>query len=154
MQLAVQVKRSRVDLALEAVALVALLSAVALTVYYWPQIPDPRFARILPAKITLPIVTLIDVLAYAGLTLGARGTWLFDIPPELERRSPQLRQMLFSVVIVMKAVLTLFAVYLVWALIDVGLRRGGGLSGGFLTIFTIAVPLPLVFYTVKLRRYR
>jgi hypothetical protein len=57
-------------------------------------------------------------------------------------------------VIVMKVVLALFAVYLVWALINVGLRRGGGLSGGFLTVFTLAVPLPLVLYTVKLRRYR
>jgi hypothetical protein len=149
-----QVTRSKVDWALEVVGLFALVSAVALTVYYWPRIPDPRFARILPAKTTLWIVTLIDVLAYVALTVGARGTWMFDVPPELERRSPQLRQMLFSVVIVMKTVLALFAAYLVWALVNVGLLRGGGLSGEFLTIFTLAVPLPLVFYTVKLRKYR
>jgi hypothetical protein len=146
--------RSRVDWVLEAVALAALLTALALTVYYWPRIPDPRFVRLLPAKTTLWIVAFIDVAAYVGLTLSARGKGLIEIPPELERRSPQLRQMLFSMVIVMKAVLTLFAVYLVWALINVGLRRGGGLSGGFLTLFTLAVPLPLVVYTLKLRRYR
>ncbi len=139
---------------MEAVALIALLTAFALTIYYWPRIPDPPFARILPAKTTLWIVTIIDGAAYAGLTLGARGRALFEIPPELERRSPQVRQMLFSMVIVMKAVLTLFAVYLVWAVINVGLRRGGGPNGEFLTAFTLAVPLPLVFYTVKLRKYR
>jgi hypothetical protein len=54
----------------------------------------------------------------------------------------------------MKTVLMLFAVYLVWALVNVGLRRGGGLSGAFLTGFTLAVPLPLVFYTLKLRKYQ
>lgn len=148
-----RVTRSKVDWVLEAVALLALLFAVAMTVYFWPRIPPPRFA-ILPAKTTLWMVVLIDAVAYLGLTLGARGKGFFEIPPDLERRSPQLRQMLYSMVIVMKAVLTLFAAYLVWALVNVGLRRGGGLSGEFLTIFTLAVPLPLVFYTLKLRRYR
>lgn len=147
------VTRSRVDWALEAVAVAALLVALALTAYYWPRIPDPRFVRLLPAKTTLWIVSLIDVATYLGLTLGARGKGLIEIPPELERRSPQLRQMLFSMLIVMKAVLAVFAVYLVWALINVGLRRGAGLSGWFLTAFTLAVPLPLIYYTVKLRRY-
>lgn len=154
-----RVARSRVDWVLEAVALTSLLAAIGLVVFYWPQIPD-RFAAlgyrrgILSAKNTLGIVALIDVVAYAGLTWGARGRGIFEIPPELERGSPELRQMLFSMVIVMKAVLALFAVYLVWALVEVGMRRGGGLSGEFLTAFTLAVPLPLVLYTVKLRRYR
>src|SRR5262245_46354723 len=130
-----RVTRSKVDWALEAVALLALLFAVAMAAYYWPRIPTPRFAT-LPAKTTLWMVALIDAVAYLGLTLGARGGGLFEIPAELERRSPQLRQMLYSMVIVMKAVLTLFAAYLVWALVNVGLRRGSGLSGEFLTIFT------------------
>jgi hypothetical protein len=155
----VRVARSKVDWALEAVALVALLAAVGMVVFYWPLMPD-RLAGfgyrrgIMSAKNTLGMVTLIDVVSYLGLTWGARGRGLIEIPPELERGSPELRQMLFSMVIVMKAVLALFAVYLVWALIHVGLRQGGGLSGGFLTVFTLAVPLPLVLYTVKLRRYR
>jgi hypothetical protein len=148
------VRRSKVDWVLEGVALAAVLSAVALVAIYWPLIPAPRITRILGAKNVLWMVALIDVVAYLGLTLGARDRGLMEIPEELERGSPQLRQMLFSMLIVMKAVLTLFAVYLVWALVNVGLRKGGGLSGGFLTLFTLAVPLPLVLYTVKLRRYR
>lgn len=161
-----QVTRSKVDWALEGVALVALLSALALVLFYWPRIPErvvelgfrfgrpPGIAGMMTAKNTLWMVALIDVAAYLGLTLGARGHWLFEIPEEMERGAPQLRQMLFSMVIVMKAVLMMFAVYLVWALVNVGLRRGGGLSGGFLTLFTLAVPLPLLVYTLKLRRYR
>ena len=148
------------------VALAAVLSAVVLVAVYWPLIPERfvnlgyRYGRLpgvegmMTAKNVLWMVAGIDVLAYVGLTLGARGGGLFEIPRELERQSPHLRQMLYSMVIVMKAVLALFAVYLVWALVNVGLRRGGGLSGGFLTVFTLAVPVPLVFYTVKMRRYR
>ena len=159
------VKRSTVDWALEVVALAALVSAITLVGIYWTQIPDrvvelgyrygraPGITGMMTAKNALWMVTLIDAAAYLGLTLGSSGQWLFQIPAEMERMAPQLRQMLFSMVIVMKTVLTLFVVYLVWALVNVGLRRGGGLSGGFLTVFTLAVPLPLVLYTLKLRKY-
>lgn len=107
----------------------------------------------LPVGTTLLAVAGIDLLAYIGLTLGARGRGLFHIPDELERDAPHVRQMLFSMVIVMKAVLALFGLYLVWTLVQMGLRLGTGVSGRFLTIFTLAVPIPLIFYTVKLRRY-
>lgn len=154
------VRRSKVDWALEGVALAAVLGAVALAAIYWPVLPDyarfarPGWGRYLSVPNVLLMLAFISVASYAGLTLASRGGRLFEIPSELERQSAHLRQMLFSMVIVMKAVLALFAVYLVWSVIQVGLRRGGGLSGGFLTLFTLAVPLPLVFYTVKLRRYR
>jgi low temperature requirement protein LtrA len=154
-----------VDWILEGVALAALLSAVALVIVYFPQIPERfvnlgyRYGRpqgvagLMTARNVLWMVAGIDLAAYVGLTVGARGKGLFEIPPELERQSPHLRQMLFSMVIVMKTVLMLFAVYLVWSLVNVGLRRGGGLNGGFLTLFTLLVPVPLVFYTVKMRKY-
>ncbi len=160
------VTRSRVDWILEGVAFVALLIALGIAVAYWPRIPErvvelgyrygrpPGINGLMTAKNALWMVGLIDIGAYVGLTLGARGNGLFEIPPELERGSPQLRQMLFSMVIVMKAVLTLFTVYLMWALVNIGLRRGGGFSGEFLTLFTLAVPFPLVLYTLKLRKYQ
>jgi hypothetical protein len=160
------VVRSKMDWVLEGVALAALLGALVLVGIYWPRIPErvvdlgyrygraPGITGMMTAKNALWMVSLIDIAAYVGLTMGARGKGLIEIPPELERGSPQLRQMLFSMVIVMKTVLMLFAVYLVWALVNIGLRRGGGFSGAFLTGFTLAVPLPLVFYTLKLRKYQ
>jgi hypothetical protein len=56
-------------------------------------------------------------------------------------------------VIVMKAVLALFGLYLVWALVQLATRQGTGINGRFLTVFTLAVPVPLIFYTLRLRRY-
>jgi hypothetical protein len=150
---------------LEAVALIAALSALALVAIYSPQIPERvvdlgyRYGRpagiagILTPKMVLWLVAAIDTAAYLGLTFGAREHGLFEIPSELERSAPHLRQMLFSMVIVMKTVLALFGVYLVWALVQVALRQGTGISPAFLTLFTLAVPLPLIFYTVKMRRY-
>jgi hypothetical protein len=148
-----------VDWVLEGVALAAVAGAVALAVVYFPILPDyarwarPGWARWLSVPNVLLMLAFISAASYAGLTVAARGGRLFEIPQELERRSPHVRQMLFSMVIVMKTVLALFAAYLVWSLVQVGLRRGTGVSGGFLMLFTLAVPLPLVVYTVKLRRY-
>jgi hypothetical protein len=147
-----------VDWFLEGIALAAVIGVAALAVIYAPQIAArPRFglarASGLPVGTTLWAVAGIDVLAYIGLTLGMRGRGLFQIPDELESDAPHVRQMLFSMIIVMKAVLALFGLYLVWTLVQMGLRLGAGVSGRFLTIFTLAVPLPLIFYTVKLRRY-
>lgn len=154
------------DWALEAIALAAALSALVLVAIYYPRIPEavassgyrygqpPGLNNFLPAKTVLWMVALIDVAAYVGLTLGARGRGLFEIPDEVERSAPHLRQMLFSMVIVMKTVLGLFGVYLVWSLVQVAMRRGSGIDGTFLTLFTLAVPVPLIFYTLKMRRYR
>ncbi len=150
-------KRSKVDWVLEITALVAAISAIALVAVYWPQIASrPRFAYRaagLPIETTLLAVAAIDVFAYIGLTLGSRGRGLFHIPEPLEREAPHVRQMLFSMMIVMKAVLALFGLYLVWTLVRMGMRLDTGVSGSFLTLFTLAVPVPLIFYTVKLRRY-
>jgi hypothetical protein len=150
-------KRSKVDWILEAIALGAALAVVVLVAIYWPQMstrlrggmfrPPPG----LPIGTTLLAVGGIDLLAYLGLTIGARGGGLFHIPESLEREAPHVRQMLFSMIIVMKTVLGLFGLYLTWTLVNMDL--GPGMSGRFLTIFTLAVPVPLIYYTVKLRRY-
>jgi hypothetical protein len=161
-----ETKRSKVDWALEVVALLAALGALGLVAVYSPQIPErvvdfgyrygrpPGLSGIFTPKTVLWMVAAIDAAAYLGLTMGARDHGLFAIPVELERDAPHLRQMLFSMVIVMKTVLALFGVYLVWSLVQVATRQGSGISGQFLTLFTLAVPLPLVFYTVKMRRYK
>lgn len=153
------------DWILEGIALVAALSTLVLVLVYSPQIPERvvdfgyRYGRpqglygVFTPKTVLWMVAAIDAAAYLGLTLGARNGGLFTIPAELERDAPHLRQMLFSMVIVMKTVLALFGVYLVWALVQVAMRRGTGISAEFLTLFTLAVPVPLIFYTMKMRRY-
>jgi hypothetical protein len=147
------VKRSKFDWVLEGVALLAVLATVVGVSIYAPRLlPVLRRSAGLAPRTTLLCVAAIDIATYAVLTWRAQR--LFDIPAELERRAPQLRAMLFSLAIAMKTVLTLFAAYLVWALINIGLRRGSGISSSFLTLFTLAVPLPLTIYTVKIRKYR
>ncbi|MEP6963726.1 MAG: hypothetical protein ABI995_16735 [Acidobacteriota bacterium] len=166
MQHTKQIQRSKMDWTLEAIALAALLGAIGLLLHYYPQIPHPivrpdfRYAPqpgvmgLMTAKNALWVVSALNLAAYLGLTFGSLSRGLIHIPEHIERESPYLPQMMFSVVIVMKAVLMMFSIYIVWALINIGLRQPNGLSGRELTLFTLAVPLPLIYYTVKLRRYR
>ncbi len=156
-------KRSKVDWALEMVALLAVAAAVWLVLSEWDQIPvfglqrGGRFGMNRgpwTARNALWVVTLLNVGAYLGLTAATHWQKLIHIPADMDRDAPHVRQLLFSMVIVLKAVLMLFSLYVVWALVNVALGQGGGLSPKFLTVFTLAVPLPLILYTVKLRRYR
>ena len=91
------VQRSKVDWALEAVAVVALFAAMALAFTFWMEIPErvvflgdrygrmPGIAGLMTAKNTLWMVCLIDVLAYTGLTAASSKNGLFEIPADVER---------------------------------------------------------------------
>ncbi len=158
-------RRSTLDWALEAVALAGLIAVIALIAAYWPQIPPPRRFRLRSPPTQLALVTgnvktalmIMSGLAaatYAALTAAAHSRRLIRLPPEVHTDSPHVRQLLLSMMIVMKAVVMLLFVYLGWTMLQVALGRARGLSPGSLSLFVLLVPVPLIFYTVKLRRYR
>jgi hypothetical protein len=157
-------KRSKIDWVLEGMSVAALLAGLALAISAWDELPA-RLARRpfgasaagfgpWTARNALWIVMLLNAGAYVGLTAAAHWDKLIHVPAELDRAHPHLRQLLFSLVIVLKAILTLFSLYLMWALASIGRGHGAGLNGGFVMLFVLLVPAPLIWYTVKLRRYR
>lgn len=154
-------RRAAPDWALEAVGLAALLAAIALAVYSWNDLSNgtprrlfrPAFYSLYTVKNALWVVLGLNALAYAGLTVATHFGRLFNIPAEIERDLPHAPQLLFSMVIVMKAVLMLFGAYLTWSLVEVGLGRQGGVTLEFVLFFFLLVPVPLIFYTVKVRKY-
>jgi hypothetical protein len=153
-------KRSAVDWALEAVSLAAVIATVAVAAAYWPRIAARaplhlRIPRAWNPKTALWIMLGIDVGTYLLLTAAARFQRLiYFVPAEMGRSSPQVRQLLLSMIIVLKAVMALLSAYLVWALVKVMLGHARSLNPRFLTLFVLCVPVPLILYTVKLRRYR
>jgi hypothetical protein len=152
-------KRSAVDWLLEGVAFAALMATVYIVASEWTRIshrPPPRF-RIPGAwdpKLALWIMMAINAGSYAMLTAAAYSQKLISIPVGIERDSPQVRQLMFSMMIVMKAVMMMLSVYLVWSLVNVMLGHVRGLNPRFLTLFVLLVPVPLLLYTLKLRRFR
>lgn len=144
------------DWLLEGVAFAALMATVFIVASQWTRIlnrPVPRF-RIQGAwdpKVALGIMMAINIGAYAMLTFAGNSGKLIHIPAG---SSPQIRQLMFSMMIVMKAVMMVLAVYLIWAMVSVMLGHVRGVSPRSLTLFVLLVPVPLLLYTVKLRRYR
>ncbi|MEP7353077.1 MAG: hypothetical protein ABI824_07580 [Acidobacteriota bacterium] len=165
--------RSKFDWLLEGVALLALLAGFTLVAYYWSRIPAhvptrftsgigrfgsrsvapggsaPAFSlqQLWSARNGLWFVMGMNALAYIGLTLANRYQKLVSIPEQLARQSPHLRPLVYSMVIAAKTVLMLFSLFLVWSLISVGTGRGAPVNRESLTLFTLAVPLPLILFT-------
>ncbi len=158
--------RSRFDWVLETIALAALLGVFALAWTYWDQLPNAAFPRrrlgpprslwvtIWTIKNGLYLVMGLNVLAYLGLTVTGQSQRAILVPAELDRAAPHIRPMMFSLVIVLKTVLMLFALYLAWAMVAIGAGAGARtwFSGWSLTAFVLCVPLPLVLVTLRMRR--
>jgi len=144
---------------LEGVSFAALVATLVIVASNWTRLsnrPPPRFqvrGAWDPDKV-LWIMMGINIGSYLMLTAASYYQKVFNIPATLERDAPQVRQLMLSMVIVMKAVMMLLSVYLVWSLVNVMLGHVRGLSPRFLTLFVLLVPMPLLLYTLKLRRYR
>jgi hypothetical protein len=154
-----QPKRSAVDWALEAVSFAALVATVLIVAMNWSRIsnrPPPRFRPpgAWDPKVVLWSMMGINIGAYVALTVAAYYQKLISIPLIVERDAPQVRQLLLSMMIVMKAVMMLLSVYLVWSMVNVMMGHASGISPRFLTLFVLLVPVPLLLYTLKLRRYQ
>jgi hypothetical protein len=154
-------RRSVVDWILELVALAAFVALIAIAANHWTQIPiRPR--RFLPPPGVMPwtphtvlgIMLALGSATYVLLTMAGQFQRLVSLPPDVDRDGPQVRQLLLSMMIVLKAVVMVLFVYLTWTLVQVTTGHSRGLSPGYLTLFVALVPLPLILYTVKLRRYR
>lgn len=139
----------------------ALAAAVAIAAYAWDDLVGgaPRrliqsaFARLYTVKNALWVVMGLNGLAYAGLTLATIFPRLLSLPPEVQRDVPHAAQLMFRMVIVLKMVLMLFGAYLIWSLVEIGMGRPGGVTLRFVILFLLAIPAPLIYYTVKLRKY-
>lgn len=152
--------RSRLDWTLEAVALLALLAAAGLIILNWDIIPAgvPRPRRLAAAptwwtvRNALWVVMTVNTGAYAALTIAGHFEKLICLPGELLRQAPHLRRAVFSVAIILKAVLMLFGAFLVWTLVHIAAGRPMPVHPGLLTLFVLVLPVPLVLYTLRLRR--
>src|SRR5262249_55909212 len=126
---------------------------------YWGKIRTPvlRFrpgsSVLWTAKGGLEILLAINVGTYALLTFASVYQKVINLPMDIDRENPQVRQLLMSMMIVLKAIAMALSVYLIWATVNIGMGHGQRLPGWYLAVFVVAVAMPLILYTGKLRRY-
>ncbi len=83
------------------------------------------------------------------LTVAETNQRLINIPISVDRESPEVRQILRSMVIAMKAVISLSFAWIV----D-GTIRGSGLGRAFLPVFLTTTLAPVIYFLLKLRATR
>lgn len=154
-------KRSGLDWALEAVALAALLTMLVLLAVHWEHLPlrparmrYPGSPRSWSVRAALGLMGALGVISYLGMTLAIHFEKLIHIPEALGRAAPHLRQMMFRMGILLKAVLMAVSLYFVWVLVNLAQGRRAGFGPGHITAVALVVLIPLVLYTVKLWRAR
>lgn len=150
------------DWLFEVISLAALAGVFAVVIAHWTELPAqvPRHfgASGLPnrwgSKSGLWILPITSAIVYIGVTAASRYQTLINIPFSIERNSPEVRRLLLSMSIVLKAVMLLVFAYSAWANVNTALGRSEGLGRQFLPVSLALIWIPLIFYLLRLRHYR
>ena len=153
-------KRSTLEWGLEAVALLAVLGQVFLLIANWHRLPtQPTRLRFPGApepwdmRTALGIMGALGVIGYLGMAIATHYEKLIKIPEQLDRAAPHMRQMVFSMGIMLKAVLMMVSLYLTWVLVNLAQGHFVGLGRRYITAMVLLVLVPFGIYTVKLLRH-
>jgi hypothetical protein len=144
-------RRSTQDWFLEAVAFAALIAMFAMVFGHWQRLPV--FAR-RGSGGSLFVMVLTNAGVYVLLTLAARYQQLVNIPFEIDRDRPEVKQLLLQMTIVLKTVLMVLLAGLLWIIMHTPLGRMRTAGRGYLAVFLIAMLAPTLIYVRKLSRFR
>ena len=86
------------------------------------------------------------------LTVSESYQRLINIPMKVDRESPEVRRLLRSLVIAMKAVITVSSVWIIDLTMRTAAGEANGLGRAFVPVFLAAVMAPIVYYVMKLAR--
>ena len=152
--------RSISDWALEGVSVAALVAAGGDVAMHWGLLParipvhfgvtgsanawgDRRMLLfLLAATIAMAVV----------LTIAERYQRLINIPIKVDRESPEVRRLLRSLAIALKAVITVSSVWIIDLTMRTAVGEANGLGWAFAPVFLAGVTGPVVYYLVRLAR--
>ncbi|MCU1336878.1 MAG: hypothetical protein JWO19_2459 [Bryobacterales bacterium] len=144
-------RRSPQDWLLEAIAFAALIATFAMVFGHWQRLP--AFAR-RGSGASLVVMVFLNAGVYVLLTVAARYQQLVNIPFEVDRERPEVKQVLLRMTIVLKTVLMVLLAGLLWIIVNTPVGRMRAAGRGFLAIFLIAMLAPTLIYVRKLSRFR
>ena len=148
-------RRTTQDWLLEGAAFAALLATFVMVFGHWQRLP--AFARRGNGG-TLSVMVFLNAGVYLLLTVAAHFQQLVNIPFEIDRDRPEVKQILLRMTIVLKTVLMVLLAGLLWGILHtplhtpVGRMRTAG--RGYLVVFLIAMLAPTLIYVRKLSRFR
>jgi len=99
-------------------------------------------------------MVLLNAGVYVLLTVAARFQQLINVPFEIDRDRPEVKQLLLQMTIVLKTVLMVLLAGLLWMIVHTPMGRMRSAGRGFLVVFLIAMLAPTIIYVRKLGRFR
>jgi hypothetical protein len=152
--------RSIFDWALEGVSAVALAAAGGDVAMHWSVLPARIPVQFGAAgnpnawgeRTMLLYLLAATVVMAVVLTIAESYQRLINIPMKVDRDSPEVRRLLRSLVIALKAVITVSSVWIIDLTMRTAIGEANGLGPAFLPVFLAAVIAPIVYYVVKLAR--
>jgi uncharacterized membrane protein len=154
--------RTRLDWLLEAISL-ALLTALFVTLWlHWAEMPDrvPQHFGFNGApnrwggKGVLWVLPLTGLGIYVLMTAAARFQRLINLPFAVDRSAPEVKRLLLSLSVWMKATVLAVFVYLQQAMMATALGRAQGLGAAFLPFVLLATFVPMIYFTKRLASFR
>jgi Ca2+/H+ antiporter len=146
-----QPRRSLQDWLLEAIAFAALVATFAMVFGHWQRLP--LYAR-RGSGGSYSVMVLLNAGVYMLLTFAARYQQLVNVPFEIDRDRPEVKQLLLQMTIVLKTILMVLLAGLLWIIVHTPLGRMRTAGRGFLVVFLIAMLAPTLIYVRKLSRFR
>ena len=146
-----QPRRSTQDWLLEAIAFAALIAMFAMVFGHWQRLPV--FAR-RGSTGSYSVMVLLNVGIYLLLTFASHYQQLVNVPFEIDRDRPEVKQLLLQMTIVLKTVLMVLLAALLWIIEHTPIGRMRTAGRGFLVVFLIAMLAPTLVYVRKLSRFR
>jgi Ca2+/H+ antiporter len=146
-----QPRRSLQDWLLEAIAFAALVATFAMVFGHWQRLP--LYAR-RGSGGSYSVMVLLNAGVYMLLTFAARYQQLVNVPFEIDRDRPEVKQLLLQMTIVLKTILMVLLAGLLWIIVHTPLGRMRTAGRGFLVVFLIAMLAPTLIYVRKLNRFR
>lgn len=153
-------RRSTLDWIFEFVSAAALLAASADVAMHWKLLPEriPTHFGVAGnpdgwgSRNMLLVLLAVTFAMAVLLTFAESYQQLINIPMSIDRESPQVKGLLRSMVIVLKAVITITFVWIVDVTMRTAVGEAHGLGRAFLPLFLGATFAPMIYFLVKLKR--
>jgi uncharacterized membrane protein len=153
-------RRSGVDWLLEAIGAASVAAAAAEIALRWNALPAkiPTHFGIdgqpngWGGRNSLLVLLASTIVMFTLLSLAEKYQRLVNIPVKVDREAPEVKRLIRSLAIVIKAVL---AAGFFWIThVTIGIATGNRIAMGrvFLPVFLAAVFVPVVYYSVRLKK--
>ena len=99
-------------------------------------------------------MVLLNAGVYVLLTVASRYQQLINVPFEIDRDRPEVKQLLLDMTIMLKTVLMVLLAGLLWMIVHTPIGRIRGSSRVYLVVFLTVMLAQTIFYIRKLDRFR